>query len=116
LIVDSAKKMLGTGATAERIGDYWSVKDTDSPVEIVFHAEKTEPAEMRLQLSSGLLLGELETAFGPSEMVSASKTSSVSFRVGNLSRQPVSVFVRRFTFQPSPESQVLGVLLRTHPR
>ena len=99
-----------------RHGDYWQISSTNSLEEIVLHApgeaEYGDEAELRLRLESGLLLRDLEMAFGRWELVFASKTSSVSFQVFDGMKRPVPVFVRLFTPNPLPDSQVLSVKVR----
>ncbi|HXG21920.1 MAG TPA: hypothetical protein VNN62_22935 [Methylomirabilota bacterium] len=116
LSVNAAKKLIEGEASIERHGAYWQVKSKRSLAEIVLHAEgqdeSVDEAELRLQLESGLVLSDLEKAFGPWQLVVASKTSSVSFRVVGRAEKPALVFVRLFTPNPLPDSPVLSVQLR----
>jgi len=116
LSLDAAKELMGDSAKVVRHGEYWQISSKNSLEEIVLHAqglaEYGDEAELRLRLESGLLLRDLEKAFGRWELVFASKTSSVSFQVVDQMNKPVVVFARLFTPNPLPDSQVLSVKVR----
>lgn len=116
LSVNTAKELIGNEGSVERHGTYWQIRFNRGLEEIVLHAEgldaSVDEAELRLRLESGLLLSDLEKAFGPWQLVFASKTSSVSFRVVDRADRPALVFVRLFTPNPLPDSPVLSVQLR----
>jgi hypothetical protein len=116
LSVNAAKELIGTEGSVERHGAYWQIRSNRSLEEIILQAgdldESVDDAELRLRLESGLILSDLEKAFGPWQLVFASKTSSVSFRVVDRADKPALVFVRLFTPNPLPDSPVLSVQLR----
>ncbi len=116
LSVNAAKKIIGNEGSVERHGAYWQIQSNGCLAEIVLYAEgqneSVDDAELRLRLESGLTLSDLKKSFGPWQLVFASKTSSVSFRVVDRPDKPTLVFARLFTPNPLPDSPVLSVQLR----
>jgi len=116
LTVNAAKKLLGDKSLVERHSSYWRIQSDRKLMEMVLHAESqdkpVEDADLRLKLESGLVLNDLEKSLGHWQLVFASKTSSVSFRVGGRGGKSAIVFARLFTPKPLPESPVTSVLLR----
>lgn len=116
LSVDAATHLIASEGSAERQGSYWRIQSDNYSAEILLRADDRQQfvseAELRLQVSSGLLLSDLEQRLGPWQLVFASKTSSVSFRVVSRSGNPTIVFTRLFTPNPLPDSPVLSVQLR----
>lgn len=116
LSVNAEKKIIGNEESVERHGAYWQIQSDGCFAEVVLHAEgqneSVDDAELRLRLESGLILSDLEKSFGAWQLVFASKTSSVSFRVVDRADKPTLVFARLFTPNPLPDSPVLSVQLR----
>jgi hypothetical protein len=116
LSVNAATELLHANEQVQRHGAYWQIGSSSRLEEIVLRAESvdesSDDAELRLTLESGLTLKSLEKSFGRWELVYASKTSAVSFRIGARSDQSALIFVRLFTSKPAPDSPVLSVKLR----
>lgn len=116
LSVDTANKLMGSGNSVERHGAYWQIQSAKCSAEVVLRADtQTETvgdAELRLTLASGLLLRDLEKTWGAGQLIFASKTSAVSFRVVGSGSKPTVVFASLFTPKPLPDSPVLSLQLR----
>lgn len=120
LSVDTARMLIGNEGLIEHHGAYWQIQSSGCLAEIMLRAEtqaeSVEDAELRLQFESGLLLSDLEKNLGSWQLVFASKTSSVSFRVADKSGKPTIVFARLFTPNPFPGAPVLSLQLRRGAR
>ena len=115
LTVDAAVELVGANKPAEQSGQYWVIRTGRGDQQIILHAlTRTEPAadaEIHLGLEAGVVLADVEAAFGRWTLVHASVDTSVKFEATNEQGRSAEIYATLFGSRPAPEAQVTKLKL-----